>query len=63
MIITQNGEPRAVIQDPESWGNMRNAIGLFKRISRGGADIREGRSLSQEEVFKDIETVRGIVSH
>ena len=26
VIITQNGEPRAVLQDPESYENMRNAI-------------------------------------
>lgn len=30
VIITQNGEPRAVLQDPESYENMRNAIGLLK---------------------------------
>ena len=26
IIITQNGEPRAVLQDPKSYENMRNAI-------------------------------------
>ena len=55
VIITQNGEPRAVIQDPESYENMRNAIGLLKLISQGENDIREGRVKSQEEVFNDLE--------
>lgn len=55
VIITQNGEPRAVLQDPESYENMRNAIGILKLISQGEQDIREGKAKSQEEVFADIE--------
>ena len=55
VIITQNGEPRAVLQDPKSYENMRNAIGLLKLISQGEGDIRNGRVKSQEEVFKNIE--------
>jgi prevent-host-death family protein len=54
VIITQNGEPRAVLQDPKSYENMRNAIGLLKLISQGEGDIRKGRVKSQEDVFKDI---------
>ncbi|SEM18318.1 prevent-host-death family protein [Syntrophus gentianae] len=55
VIITQNGEPRAVLQDPESYENMRNAIGILKLISQGEADIRCGRTKRQERVFKEIE--------
>jgi prevent-host-death family protein len=57
VIITQNGEPRAVLQDPESYENMRNAIGLLKLISQGESDVRNGRIKSQENVFKDTETL------
>lgn len=56
VIITQNGEPRAILQDPKSYENMRNAIGMLKLISEGEADIREGRVRSQEDVFNDIES-------
>lgn len=55
VIITQNGEPRAVLQDPESYENMRNAIGILKLVSQGEADIRDGKVKIQENVFKDIE--------
>ena len=48
VIITQNGEPRAVLQDPESYENMRNAIGLLKLLSAGEADIRQGRTVEQK---------------
>jgi len=55
VIITQNGEPRAILQDPKSYENMRNAIGILKLISEGEADIREGRIKPQEDVFDEIE--------
>ena len=55
VIITQNGEPRAILQDPESYENMRNAIGLLKLISQGENDVRNGRVKTQDKVFKDIE--------
>jgi len=54
IIITQNGEPRAVLQDPESYENMRNAIGLLKLISQGEEDIRNKKTKSQNDVFKKI---------
>jgi len=56
VIITQNGEPKAVLQDPESYENMRNAIGILKLISQGEADIVSGRVKSQENVFDEIES-------
>jgi len=55
VIITQNGEPRAVLQDPKSYENMRNAIGMLKLISQGEEDIRNGKGKIQADVFKDIE--------
>ena len=55
IIITQNGEPRAVLQDTESYDNMRNAIGLLKLISLGEEEIRKGQSKSQHDVFSDLE--------
>ena len=57
VVITQNGKPRAVLQDPESYENMRNAIGLLKLISLGEKDIKDGKSKSQEEVFANIENI------
>jgi prevent-host-death family protein len=57
VVITQNGEPRAVLQDPESYENMRTAIGILKLISQGEQDIKDGKSEPQEEVFADIENI------
>jgi len=55
IVITQNGEPKAVLQDPESYENMRNAIGMLKLISQGEDDIRNGSTTSQNEVFSELE--------
>ena len=55
VIITQNGEPKAVLQDPQSFEQMRNAIGLLKLIGQGEEDIKKGKSSSHEEVFGKIE--------
>ena len=56
VIITQNGEPRAVLQDPESYENMRNAIGILKVLSQGESDIKNGKIKSQEKLFNEIES-------
>jgi len=55
VIITQNGEPKAVLQDPESYENMRNAIGILKLLSQGEDDIKVGNTNSQEDVFANLE--------
>ena len=59
VVITQNGEPRAVVQDPDSYDRMRNAIGLLKIISQGEEDIKQGRTIPQEKVFKKIDSLLG----
>lgn len=57
VIITQNGEPRAVLQDPKSFEDMRKAIGILKLISQGEEDIKKGKAKTQQEVFKNIEEI------
>lgn len=55
VVVTQNGEPRAILQDPVSYENMRNAIGILKLISQGEQDVKDGRVKPQEEVFAHVE--------
>lgn len=52
--ITQNGEPKAVLQYFESYENMRNAIGILKLTSQGEEDIRNGNLISQDDVFSGL---------
>jgi len=55
VIITQNGEPKAVLQDSKSYENMRNALGLLKLMAQSEEDIKKGRTKSQDEVFATLE--------
>ena len=57
VIITQNGEPKGVLQDPESYENMRKAIGLLKLIAQGEESIKQGKTKTQEQVFENIESL------
>jgi len=57
IVITQNGEPKGVLQDPESYDNMRKAIGLLKLILQGEEDIKQGNTKTQSKVFKDIDKI------
>ena len=57
VIITQNGEPRAILQDPKSYEDMRNAIGMLKLISQAEEEIRDGKLKSQQEVFENIDNI------
>lgn len=54
VVITQNGEPRAVLQDAKSYEDMRYALGLMKLISQGEEDISQGKVRTQDEVFSRI---------
>jgi prevent-host-death family protein len=55
VIITQNGEPKAVLQDPESYENMRNALGILKLVAQGKEDLKKQRIKPQEDVFSRLE--------
>ena len=54
VVITQNGEPRGVLQDPQSYERMRRAIGLLKLIAQGEEDIRAGRTIWQKMVYRQF---------
>ena len=51
LLITQNGEAAAVLQDLESYERTRKALGLLKLIAMGEADIQAGRVEAQDAVF------------
>jgi prevent-host-death family protein len=54
VIITQNGEPRGVLQDPESYERIRRALGMLKLLAQGEDDIRAGRVSPQSAVFAAV---------
>ncbi len=55
VIITQNGEAKAVLLDTESYDSMQNAIGILKLISMGEKDVKDGKVVEQNSFFTAIE--------
>jgi prevent-host-death family protein len=58
VVITQNGEARAVLQDPESYEQMRRAIGVLKLVAQGDADVQAGRTMAADAVFAGLRKKR-----
>jgi prevent-host-death family protein len=50
IVITQNGQARAVVVDAASYDHMRDALILLKILSQSDAEYRNGHWKSQEAV-------------
>ncbi len=55
IVITQNGEAKAVVQDIRSYENIQNTLNLLKLIIQSENDISENKTITQDEVFKNLE--------
>jgi len=55
VVITQNGEAKAVIIDIESYQKTLNAISLAKLLSFGEKDIKNGNVISHENAKRIFE--------
>lgn len=54
VIITQNGEPRAVLQDPESYERMRAAVAMLRLLADSEQARRAGKVVAQDTVFSSL---------
>ncbi len=54
LVITQNGEARAVIQDIASYEETQEALALLKLLALGNRDIEEGRVAPVGEVVQRL---------
>lgn len=54
LIITQNGESRAVLIDVESYQQMKDAFSLLKIIQLSQKDVEAGKSKPASEVFANL---------
>ena len=55
IIITQNGEAKAIIQDIKSYENLQNSLNMLKMIIQSENDIENKNIVSQEEMFERLE--------
>ncbi|HWM89940.1 MAG TPA: type II toxin-antitoxin system Phd/YefM family antitoxin [Thermoanaerobaculia bacterium] len=54
LVITEEGEAKAVILDVDSYQALRDAVLMLQFIAQGEEDVRAGRLIPQEEVFARI---------
>jgi len=56
MIVTQNGEARAVLQDVASFERTQETLALLKLLALGNQDIEAGRSRPARAVAERLRT-------
>lgn len=54
IIITQNGEATAVLQDIASYEEIQESLAFLKILAISRKDIEEGRVKPVEQVFADL---------
>jgi prevent-host-death family protein len=54
LVITQNGEAKAVLQDVASYEEMQETLALLKLLAIGNREVEEGRTGSLAEVGKRL---------
>lgn len=54
IIITQNGEATAVLQDIASYEEIQESLAFLKILAMGQKDVEEGRTEPAEKVFADL---------
>lgn len=55
IIITQNGEAKAVVQDIKSYENLQNSLNLLKLIVQSENDIENNEVIVQDKMFENLE--------
>jgi prevent-host-death family protein len=54
VVITQNGAPRAVLMDVDSYQRVQDALILLKLISQSEEDFKKGRWMTQAQMERKL---------
>ncbi len=55
IIITQNGEAKAVVQDIGTYEQLQESLALLKLLAQSNAGLRQGKIKSVDQAFSDLE--------
>jgi len=58
LIITQNGEAKAVMQDVATYEQTQDTLALLKILALGNQEIEEGKVTPAPEVFRRLRETR-----
>lgn len=56
LIITHNGEAKAVLQDVQVYEKTQESIALLKILALSGKEIKNGKYKTLKKSFKDVRT-------
>jgi prevent-host-death family protein len=59
LVITQNGEAKAVLMDVKQYQEIIDTINLLKLLSIGENDLRKNRFYTHEELHHKIKSIVG----
>ena len=54
MVITQNGEAKAVVMNVREYDQMQQSLALLRMLADSFADVEAGNLRNSDEVFADI---------
>ncbi len=54
MVITQNGQAKAVVQDIATYEETQESLAMLKLLAQGQHDIEAGRTKPLRQAFADI---------
>ena len=54
LVITQNGEATAVLQDVATYEATQETLALLKILALGRRQVEEGRTVAAEAVFRSL---------
>ena len=54
MIITQNGEAKAVVMNVREYDQIQESLALLRMLADSSADAEAGRLRDSDEVFADV---------
>lgn len=53
MVITQNGEAKAVVMNVREYDRMQESLAMLRMLADSSADVEAGRVRDADEVFAD----------
>ena len=57
MVITQNGEAKAVIQDIVEYERIQEALSLLKMVAQGQKDYEEGKTIPAKKMLEELDAM------
>lgn len=54
LIITQNGEAKAVLQDLRSFEELQESLALLKMLAQSQQSLGSGKTIPAKDVFREL---------